>query len=443
MDPNSYKAYIVGQAGPDSPYRFGSTSSKYVQHLAKVAPLGRSARATGSAIGLSIAAISPYDNPYNTTAGKTASLSIGLDISDAAPVLATAGPAASPSVGAISRPETPTLTIAGPDSSPSIAADTRPITPHLSVGGDSIPCSLSHSTSRSSSPDAVALISSLASYESLSDDALYDAALKAQQAMVKWQDQYMALQTEISRTRESPYNRKNPKPNPRKLEEPEEYDRKHHNFLQHADPNTTRTTGNNPGNIARPRASNPINKPKINGCRTSNELHIDMNEPMQPVEGKRIRKPRVLHDAAMAVTAPPKAAKRLREPENNTFNTSTIDQPATKKQHTRTRSITPPQWINTARNIKSITKEPSAARENLPKKRQRPAKSTNQVVIKKEPKEETKGKDSVRAAAARLMWAKRQASGTNGRNGGAPKEGTMAKAKGKEAGMEGRLDRRG
>ena len=427
----SYQAYIVGQAGPDSPCRFGSAPSKYIQHLAKVVPLGRSVRGTGLAAGPSIAAISPYDNPYNATAGKAASPSIGLDTRAAAPVLPTAGPAVSPSIGAISRPETSALTAAGPASSPFIAADTRPITPTLSVGGDSIPSSPSHSTSRSPSPDAVALISSLANYESLSDDALYDAALEAQQAMVKWQDQYMALQTEISRMRESPYNRNNPKPNPRKLEEPEEYDRKHHNFLQQTTPNMTQTTGNNPRNTARPRATNPISKPKINGCRPRNELHIDMNEPMQPVEGKRIRKPRVLLDAATVVTAPPKDAKRLREPENNNANAPAIDQPAIKKQDTRARSITPPQWVNTACNI---IKEPSAAPENLSKKRERPAKGTNQVVIKKEPKEETKGKDPVRAAAARLMWAKRQASGTNGRYGGAPKEGTVAKAKGKEGG---------
>ncbi len=35
-----------------------------------------------------------------------------------------------------------------------------------------------------------------------------------------------------------------------------------------------------------------------NGRRPRNELHIDMNEPMQPVEGKRIRKPRIIEVAA-------------------------------------------------------------------------------------------------------------------------------------------------
>lgn len=51
-----------------------------------------------------------------------------------------------------------------------------------------------------------------------------------------------------------------------------------------------------------------------------------------------------------------------------------------------------------------------------------------------EEKELTKGKDKdpVRAEAARLMWAKRKASGTNGRYGGRPTERTVAKAKKRE-----------
>ena len=45
-----------------------------------------------------------------------------------------------------------------------------------------------------------------------------------------------------------------------------------------------------------------------------------------------------------------------------------------------------------------------------------------------------KEKDPVRAEAARLMWAKRKASGTNGRYGGKPTERTVAKAM-KEGGL--------
>ena len=152
---------------------------------------------------------------------------------------------------------------------------------------------------------------------------------------------------------------------------------------------------------------------------------------MQPVEGKRIRKPHVIDDNDAAVTAPKKTTKRAREPDSNGANAPAIDQPAAKKQDSRIRSTTPPKWVNTARNIETITKENSTAPENSSKKGKCPAKGTAQAVIKKEKMEETQGKDPVRAAAARLMWAKRQANGTNGRYGGAPMEGTVAKGKGK------------
>lgn len=114
----------------------------------------------------------------------------------------------------------------------SIGSEARPATPALSAGGDSIPSSALYSTSRSPSPDAEELISSLANYESLSDDALYNAALKARQVMVKWQDAFSSFQDEVSRMRRSSYSQKNPKANPRKLEDPKEYDRKHYESLQ-------------------------------------------------------------------------------------------------------------------------------------------------------------------------------------------------------------------
>ena len=449
----SYQAYTASQAGPDSPYRSGVTPAKYVQHLAKVAPIGRfggAIRPAGSPLNL---ATSPYDSPYTASSGQAASPSVGAGTRAAIPSLANNGPATSPSNGAIARPVTPTttagpaaspsngaiarpvtpLTTAGPAASPNIGSMTRLVTPALSAGNNSVPSSPAQSPARSPSPDAIQLISSLANYESLSDDALYDAALNAQQAMVKWQEEYMALKTEITRMRRSPHNRKEKrKANPRKVEDLDEYD-----SPGQPTPNITQTTGNNPRNTTRPRATNPINKPPFNGRRPRNELHIDMNEPMQPVEGKRIRKPRVIDDIDATVTAPKKSTKRAREPDTNDANAPVIDQPAAKKQDTRARSFTPPDWVRTARTIKPEAKETSAAPQIEPKKRERPAKVAPKPLIKTEPKEETEGKDPVRAAAARLMWAKRQANGTNGRHGGAPKGSTVAKAKGKEEGGEG------
>ena len=60
----SYQAYMLGQAGPDNPYRFGVTSSKYVRHLAKVAPVGRSAATALPADSLLNLAVSPYESSY-------------------------------------------------------------------------------------------------------------------------------------------------------------------------------------------------------------------------------------------------------------------------------------------------------------------------------------------------------------------------------------------
>lgn len=412
------------------------------------------------------AAIYPYDKPYTATTRAVVSPSVGAGPDAANPSLGTIGQAAGPSPEAITRPKTlsltttgpasspcsdpetqpknPALTTAEPVASPSIAPDNRAVTPALSIGDDSTPSSPSRSTSRSPSPDAVELISSLANYETLSDDALYDATLNAQQAMVKWQNEYMALQNKISRMEGSPYNRENPKANPRKLEDPEEYDRKHHDSLQQLTPNQTQTTGNSPPKTARPRLVKPINMPAPKGRGPRNELHIDMNEPMQPVDGKRIRKPRVLDDDdSTAAIARKKPTKRARGHHHNNDDTNDataapviIDQPPAKKRHSRVRSITPPGWINTARDVGSATEEPAAAPvENASKERGVPAKVASEVVAKEEPKGETRGKDPVRAAAARLVWARRQAKGTNGCQGGAPKDGTVA-GEGGEGGGE-------
>ena len=391
----SYHSHIAGQAGPDSPYHSGSTP----QHLAKIAPVSRSGGATEPATSPLNQVISAYDSPYTAATGSVAS----------------------PPIGASTRAASPPLMTTGPSASPLIESKTRPTTPALFLGSDSIPSSPLHSTSRSPSPDAEKLISSLANYRSLSDDALYDAALNAQQAMVKWQDEYIILDREINFWRESSKNGKAKRKNPRKLEDPEEYDRKHHEFLHQPTLNIAQTTGNRPQNTARPRAINPINKPASTGRGPRNELHIDMNEAMQPVAGKRIRKPHIIDNGDAAVPTPKNPTKRAREPTDADPNTPLPDQPPAKKQTRHYRSITPPEWVRTARTIKSESEEPSAAPEKAPKKGRGPAKGVAETVVKEEPVGEEKGKDPVRAAAARLMWAKRRAKGTNGRHGGAPK----------------------
>ena len=432
----SYQALIAGQAGPDNPYRFGSTPSKHVMHLAKVAPVGRSSDAARSAATASplISAISPYENPYNTAAGSAASLpNTAISPYEKLPT-ATPGPVASPSPKAITRMKYPPLAISEPVADPSKAADgaatsppivpdARPVTPALFAGNDSIsiPSSPRYQfSSRSLFPDAAELIETLANYDSFSDDDLYDAVLKAQQAMAIWKDEYLVHKTQISNMRRFPRGRRvKRKLSPKKLrkEKPEKWDFNYDDSLQQPTPNVTKTMGKKPQNTARTRTAKPINMP--------NELHIDMNEPMQPLEGKRIRKPRIIDNDDTPATAPKKSLKRAREPDHSATKTPTTGQPAAKKQHLRARSITPPDWVRT---FQTVTKEPTPAPLIESRKQGQPAKA----VVKKQSEVETKGKDPVRAAAARLMWAKRQANGTNGRHGGTPKARNVAKGKGKE-----------
>ncbi|CAF9941348.1 hypothetical protein IMSHALPRED_002536 [Imshaugia aleurites] len=399
MDPKSYQASAAGQAGPDSSYRFGSTPAKYAEHLAKIAPIGRSGDATYMVASPLDSATSPYDSPYTTAARQAASPSVGTSVRATGPPLTTTGPAASPS----NEPKT------------------RPVIPALSAGSDSIPSLPSISTPRSPSPDAEKLISSLTNYESLSDDALYEAALNAQQAMVKWQNEYIALEAKIEFMRDSPKNSRKKRKNPRELEDPREYDQKHHNSLHKPPPNISQRTGKHPQTTARPLFTHPITNQTSSARKPRNELHIDMNAPMQPLEGKRVRTPRILDHDDFAFPNPKKPTKRAREPDNTTTTTTTTndpapDQPPAKKQALRPRSITPPAWIRTARDVKSESKELPAAPENalVLEKAVCPAKK----VIKRELGEVARGKDPVRAAAARLVWARRRAGGTNGRCGG-------------------------
>ena len=342
---------MVGQAGPDNPYRFGPTPSKYVRHLAKIAPVGRFGGVVAPAVSPSNPAISPYDSPYTAITRPVASPSIGTNARPKTPPLAT-GQGATPLNDANTPSDIPSLTTTAADSGPSIAPNTRAVIPTLSNGSGSIPSPPSQSPARSPSPDAEALIASLENYESLSDDALYDAALAAQQAMVKWQDEYMALETEINRMKGSPYHSKNPRAKPRKLADPEEYDRKHHASLYQPPSNIIQSTGKNPKNTAIPLTATPINDPPPKGRGTRNELHIDMTAPMQPLEGKRIRKPRIIDNDIPALPAHKKTTKRAREPDNNdTGNTPAPDHPPLKKQHKQPRDLTPPPCVRTARDI--------------------------------------------------------------------------------------------
>ena len=159
----------------------------------------------------------------------------------------------------------------------------------------------SDSPSRSPSPDAEQLISSFANYQTLSDDALYDVTLKAQQAMLKWQNEYKALQKDVSRmSKSSETSKVKAKAKPCKPDE------KHHgSLLHHYTPIITQTTA----------AIDPVKPPAALKSRNAhNDLSIDMTASMQPLAGKRVRKPRVLDPAVPAPKRPCKRARRRPSP---------------------------------------------------------------------------------------------------------------------------------
>ena len=308
-----YQAYSVIQAGP---VRSEIEISQYIKHPANVTTVGRSGAATIADLSASNSGVSPHGSPYTQ-----ATIQVGA-----------------PSSGATARPESPPPPTAGPVDSPSIVLGIGPNFPTLRARTNKEFFYSSDSPSRSPSPDAEQLISSLANYQTLSDDALYDVTLKAQQAMVKWQNEYKALQKDVSRTSKPSKNSKvKAKAKPCKLEEPLETDEKHYDSLHHFTPKVTQTT-----------ATAPIKPPALKSRNAHNDLHIDMTESMQPLNGKRIRKPRVLDTAASKPTLK-NPTKRPHDPDRN--SRSLADQPKLKrpKQEPRHRSCSPLDSIRTAK----------------------------------------------------------------------------------------------
>ena len=274
--------------------------SQYIKHPANVTTVGRSGTTTKPVPSSLI----PRVSPCPTT------IQVG-----------------SPPPGATARLESPPPPTAGPVDSPSIVLRIGPSIPTLRARSNKDFFSSSDLPSRSPSPDAEQLISSLANYQTLSDDALYDVALKAQQAMVKWQNEYKALQKDLTRMSKPSRNTKvKTKPKPRELEKPLETNEKHHDdSLNQPTPNVTQSsTTNNPSNTPQTTGSDPIEPLAL---KSRHALSIDMTASMQPLNGKRIRKPRVLGTStAVSKTAPRKSTKRPRDPETD----SLADQPRPK-----------------------------------------------------------------------------------------------------------------
>lgn len=146
------------------------------------------------------------------------------------------------------RPESLPPPTARPVDSPSTVLCKGPTFPTLRARSNGESLYPSDSPSRSPSPDAEQLISSLANYQNLSDDALYDITLKAQQAMVKWQIEYKTLQKDINRmSKPSKTSKAKTKTKPCELfEEPVKPAEMHHDSPHYSGPQVTQTTATNP-----------------------------------------------------------------------------------------------------------------------------------------------------------------------------------------------------
>ncbi len=221
--------------------------------------------------------------------------------------------------------------------------------------------------------------------------------------MQLWQDEYFALNKQIA-------------VNPRL------YKRKHEHQLgvptqnnEHVD---TPKSPKSPKEDVRARSISPNiitnepEKPKRSAKRAQNELNIDMKERALAPEGsqKRVRKPRKVFQGGDeptllldtdSTTNPKVNKKRAREPTNDVVLVAD-EQPMAK----RLRFATPSAPRARSTRAQSVKKEEAAASETVGKE----------------------GKDPKKSAAMKAAWAKRQAKGTNGRHGGAPKESTKRKA---------------
>ncbi|KAL9099773.1 MAG: hypothetical protein Q9163_004772 [Psora crenata] len=248
------------------------------------------------------------------------------------------------------------------------------------------------------------LISSLLEPETLTDDDLYHATAVAHAAITDMQDEYFRLDREISLL-EPTHARK---PDPRKLLDPSQYRAKHEKCIQDilqkiakngAEATASKTSKGAPRQkpfIEQPQppptsSGSSANLTTPPGRATKDQLIIDMNiEYPINIASKRERKPRMKFHGIEKETPESESEKAPNAPRS------------TRKRRRGT-------IVDDANN------------DELPQQVKRQATSAQPETHVDLNKEAAAGKDPKRSEAMRRVWAKRQAAGTNGRYGGAPK----------------------
>ena len=282
-----------------------------------------------------------------------------------------------------------------------------PIIPQSDCAKQIFPSTAAHTVAKLSASGSTdgydSLITSLRNPESLTDEQIYQAAAAAHAAIKKMQDEYMQLDRELF-ILDPTYTRKS---NPRRLLDPVQYRAKHEKFIQHL---VHKIVKDGPGV---PAAA--INKGPVHRKSPSDQPQVSQtsaksgNRPPTPL--KKAAKDSLAID--MNIDYPTNLPyKRERKPctkyqDNDEATTSVEKDP----------NPSPPR--NMRKRARTKCEEENEELALQPKKRAKIAILEMEDV----PEEQAAatGKDLKRSKAMRKVWAKRQAEGTNGRYGGAPK----------------------
>lgn len=304
---------------------------------------------------------------------------------------------------------------------PSIAAHSWPVISTTTPTPSSMPA-----TSPSSQVDD--LIAALSNPQDLSNDALYEAAANAQAAMSLWQDEYFKINRQIA-VEDHQYRKNDPRKTVNSNRERQLRSATLNN--EQIDPleshELPQKRGRRPANNTVAAAEEP--GPKRLRSTTLDNVGDEPEKPTKPGE-------RVLEELNIAMekgtVAPEGTHKRVRKPckifqggDEPTLlvDNDSTDKPITSKMRGRkpTYDAVPAPSEPTTKRLRSATPAIAPARRITARAK------TPAPVVKVEEEAKPAGKDPKRSEAMRAVWARRQTEGTNGRHGGAPKEGKKTK----------------
>lgn len=338
------------------------------------------------------------------------------------------------------------------------------------------------------SPTAAELIAALQNPENLSDEDLLKAALNAQSALTKWQDEYLDNDREIRRETTGLFNKRK-EPKARQLQDPKAYERSRDKAAQ--DATTTQATssrGRKLTKTANANSSQPAKQPapKTRKPRTTVPKRPQPPKPTASGSSKpkttiprapsapkpttsgssqpRMTRSKTPQAPKAAIANPPKPkapASKRPQPPKPTTSSSSKPKTATKTPSQPPNPTTPPTApLPIPKDLLIDMNAPQPAqitgkRTRVPRKifdsaplpppkaaisrsatpSLAPKKRARTVDVEEEPAAKKQRAESVGAGAERSkgdvmreVWARRRAEGRSGRYGGKPKVATVKKA---------------